>query len=378
MVNPEYSDVHGAAAHPTLALSSPTDLIAVVPYLLPGPMEDCVVLLGLHGNSRRVLFAVRSPLVDGAESSPTGPAVIAAGFEYSLRTHGCERALVVGYGPPAAVTPLVDALGVELAGSQVELCEALRVEHGRYWSYLCPYANCCPAEGVAFDIASSLIPATAVVAGLAPRGPDEPEPPLGSLAPVTGELQERMARATLRAEARCARMWGGQHAAQGSGFGPGLRAEGVRLVREVTAALPALPDDPDLLAWLGIVLVSTRVRDEAWAHISAEHADAHAALWSHVLRRMRPAYAAAPAALLAFAAWQQGDTALATAAVRRAEYADPDYSMAALIRKALHLGVPADTWRHFSPEWLEDVAPVRGPDTSTETGRTSGAPLPKP
>ncbi|PSL00832.1 uncharacterized protein DUF4192 [Murinocardiopsis flavida] len=374
MVNPEYS---AAPGHPTLSLGSPTDLIAVVPYLLPGPPDHSMALLGLSGAARRVRFAVRHPLDGGPAPGTAPPADVAAGFARTLREHGCDRALAVGYGPPGAVTPLVDALVAGLSKAPVELCEALRVENGRYWSYLCPYPSCCPADGVVFDTASSLIPATAVAAGLVPRGSHARATQV-RLDPVTGALRERMAGATHRAEARCARMWGGPRAEDGSGFGPELRAEGVRLVRQVVAALPASgpPEDPDLLAWLGVVLVATRVRDEAWAHISAEHAEAHIALWSHVLRRVRPAYAAAPAALLAFAAWQQGDTALAAAAALRAERAHRGYSMAALIRRALHLGVRPDTWRHFSPEWLEEISPVRGPGGRAGPEATSGAPPP--
>jgi hypothetical protein len=59
-----------------------------------------------------------------------------------------------------------------------------------------------------------------------------------------------------------------------------------------------------------------------------------------VTRHARPGYAAAPASLLAFAAWQAGDGALGCIAVERALSDTPNYSMALLIGDALRAGLP--------------------------------------
>ena len=54
--------------------------------------------------------------------------------------------------------------------------------------------------------------------------------------------------------------------------------------------------------------------------------------------------AAAPAALLGFAAWQAGQGALAWCAVDRCHEVDPDYSLADLVAEALIRVVPPDAW----------------------------------
>jgi hypothetical protein len=70
------------------------------------------------------------------------------------------------------------------------------------------------------------------------------------------------------------------------------------------------------------------------------HRDAHRRLWTDVVRRAQPGYAAAPASLLAFTAWQGGDGALANIALERALADTPGYSMALLLGDALDAGAP--------------------------------------
>jgi hypothetical protein len=89
-----------------------------------------------------------------------------------------------------------------------------------------------------------------------------------------------------------------------------------------------------------VALRELRVRDDAWARMDPAHAEAHQRLWLDVTRRAQPGYAAAPAALLAFVAWQSGDGALANVALDRALGDDPDYSMALLLRQVINAGAP--------------------------------------
>ena len=70
------------------------------------------------------------------------------------------------------------------------------------------------------------------------------------------------------------------------------------------------------------------------------HRDAHRRLWTDLVRRAQPGYAAAPASLLAFTAWQSGDGALANIALDRALADTPGYSMALLLQEALDAGMP--------------------------------------
>ncbi|MFC7328779.1 DUF4192 domain-containing protein [Marinactinospora rubrisoli] len=342
---------------PTLRLGTPTDVIAAVPYLLGvRPREESVVILGVDRACRRVRFVSRCDIRGGTAEAARR---LADRLVEPFARHRCDQGLIVGYGPPARITPCVDALRAAMAAAGVRPRDVLRVEGGRYWSYLCPSTECCPPEGVAFDVDTSVVPATAVAAGLAARDEGEMR---GRVAPVRGAVRTAMEQATVRAEARCARMWGPADHGGRTSFETALRVEGVRAVRAAVAGAMRgePPSDPDRLAWLGVVLVSLRVRDEAWAHIQRDRIEAHVRLWTQVLRHVEPAYTAAPGALLAFAAWQQGDRGLVEAALRRVHEAEPDYAMAALIRQALRRGVSPRTWRHFTPEWLAGESPVPG------------------
>ena len=93
-------------------------------------------------------------------------------------------------------------------------------------------------------------------------------------------------------------------------------------------------------AFLTIALSQLRVRDDAWARMDVEHLDAHRRLWTDLTRLARPGFVSAPAALLAFVAWQSGDGALGNVALDRALADNPEYSMALLLRDALDSGAP--------------------------------------
>jgi hypothetical protein len=75
------------------------------------------------------------------------------------------------------------------------------------------------------------------------------------------------------------------------------------------------------------------------------HRAAHLRLWTDVLRAAPIEFVPAPAALLAFAAWQSGDGALAAVAIERALGADPCYSMALLLADAISGGLPPSAAR---------------------------------
>ena len=66
--------------------------------------------------------------------------------------------------------------------------------------------------------------------------------------------------------------------------------------------------------------------------------------WSDVVRRGPTPLLAAPAALLAFAAWQAGHGALAWCALDRCGEADARYPLAELVTHALERAVPPDVW----------------------------------
>ena len=130
------------------------------------------------------------------------------------------------------------------------------------------------------------------------------------------------------------------------------------------------------------MLTSLPVRDDAWARMDPAHRDAHRRLWTDVVRRAQPGYAAAPASLLAFVAWQNGDGALANLAIDRALADNPGYSMALLIQEALDAAMPpSQAVLPMTPEQVaasyadrdtSQPAPPPGRHAAPGAGSTSG------
>lgn len=317
---------------PTLCVRSPADLIAAVPYLLGFHPTESVVVIALHG--RRIVFTARGDL------PPTGAAAeaheaLAAQVAAVVGRQGAANAMVVGYGPAARVTPAVDALLAVLRRTGPPVLEALRVTDGRYWSYLCEGADCCPPDGTAVDPGSSPIAAAASYAGRVAL-PDRAAL-IDQVAAIEGPDRESVRRATEQAARGLGKLL--DDAPPGDLLGQRrLRAAGEAAVREAVDRHRhggRLTDDE--VAWLTLLLAHLPVRDHAWEHITDD--DWHVALWLDVVRRAEPDLVAAPAALLAFAAWRKGEGALACVAVERALSCAPDYSMARLMDEVLSHGL---------------------------------------
>jgi hypothetical protein len=354
---PGPGDEFSLPAH--VRVSSPGDILAVVPHLLGfHPARSLVVVgVGSPGSAPRIELAFRYDLPD-----PPGTAVTAeiAGHAVAvLDQRRLHTVIGIGYGPGALVTPMADALAAAVRERGLRLHELMRVEDGRYWSYICANPDCCPPDGVRFDVQASPAAAAMTVAGLVAY-PDRAAL-AGTLAPVTGPAARAMQRATTAARTRAAKL-----VSQGSqgGLDPAttlLAEAGRRTVRDFIASYrggrPITAAEP--VAWLSVTLAHLPVRDDAWARMDPQYRDAHLRMWSDVVRRARPAYLAAPASLLAFTAWQSGEGALANIALDRALAADPHYSLAHLLRDILDAGVPPSEARlPMTPEQVADAYSV--------------------
>jgi hypothetical protein len=351
---------------PKVRVSGPADILAVVPHLIGFHPRLSFVVIGAAGPRRRVELGFRYDLPD-----PPGAAAAAEIADHAvavLAQRGASTVIGIGYGPGRLVTPVADAFAAAVSQRRLQLRELLRVEDGRYWSYLCANAACCPVEGTAFDYRSHPVAAAMTVAGLAAY-PDR-DAVAATLAPPAGgaarAMDEAIERACVRAQALIDR-------ARRNGPGNPLRlvvSHGRRAVRE---AIRVYRDggriaDEDRIAWLAISLVHLAVRDDAWARMVPEYRQAHLSLWTDIVRRADGPWLPAPASLLAFTAWQSGDGTLANIALDRALTADPAYSMALLLRDILTAGVPPSQAR--LPMTPEEVAESYArPSPSRKPGR---------
>jgi hypothetical protein len=220
----------------------------------------------------------------------------------------------------------------------------LRADAGRYWSMLCDDPACCPAEGRSYDPGSHPAAAAMAAAGLGAQ-PDRDalartlQRPVGSadlISRATGQALLRLAQLSDLAEAH------GDNDPQLRVTRAG-RQEIQRAIRRYRAG--GSIDSIGHLAWLAVLLADLRVRDDAWARMDPAYQAQHCRLWTDVLRAAALDYAPAPASLLAFAAWQGGNGALASMAVDRALNADPGYSMAHLLAGAVEAALPPSAAR---------------------------------
>jgi len=337
----------------TVRAGSPAALLAIVPHLLGFVPEASLVVIGTAPPRDRVKVTLRYDLPDPPDAALA--ADIAAHAAGVIGSQRLAAAVAVGYGREPLVTPLADALGDAFPQAGIDLRDFLRVQDGRYWSYLCGDDACCPPEGVPFDprthpaavaLASSGASVLADRAAMAAR-----------IAPLGGAAAESMRQATRRAERHVAQLLGKVRKSSRIGAARQMiAAEGLAAAGKMIATYRgggAFATDYEI-ARLTVALRDLRVRDDAWARMDPAHRAAHLRLWTDVVRRAQPGHVAAPAALLAFVAWQSGDGALANVALDRALADDPGYSMALLLRQVISAGAPPSLAR--LPMTPEEVA----------------------
>jgi hypothetical protein len=323
-------------------IGSSDGILAVVPHLLGFYPADSLVMLGVGGPHARIRLTFRYDLPDPLDRALADDIALHAAAV--LRRQDLTMTVAVGYGSAEPVGIMMTALLPALREADIEVQDLLRVADGRYWSLACTDPDCCPPEGVPFDPEVHPASAALAAAGLPVRA--DRAALAATLAPEPGAAQP-MREAVARARARTGQLVDLSAVAAGDDPFQPVADAGRRLVKQVVTRYRLggkLTADDDI-AWLGVVLGDLRVRDDAWARMDPEHNEAHRRLWTDLLRRLPADLAAAPAALLAFTAWQAGDGALASIAIERALAADPEYSMALLIGDALHAGLPPSAAR---------------------------------
>jgi hypothetical protein len=293
----------------TLQARTPEDVLAAIPVVLGFEPLESVVMLTFGGQET---FHARVDL----PPPPEADEAVAQLLEPAL-LHSVTRALFVVYaddGPAARA--VVHRLRRAFGRAGIDVVEVLRVHDGRWFAPGRPGA---PPGGVPFDVGDHRFRAQAVLEGIVVHS---------SRAELEGMLQER----------------------------PDAAAEVARAVRRALPGPPGeISDLVDLrletgrfstaeLARVLLGLVDSAGRDAARAAMTRDTAVTHVRLWTDAVQRAPADLAAAPAALLALAAWLAGHGALAWCAVDRSRAADPDGSLAELVADLLTRAVPPSAW----------------------------------
>ena len=338
---------------PVARLTTPAELVASLPWSVGFVPTESLVVLCCHEPRGRTGLCLRFDL-----PCPADTAALVQEVEQRVRAEKATRVVLAVYteqhcgeqrgqgGRPRQelVTLLSQAL------DDLVLTEAVLVQRGRFWSYLCERSSCCPPEGTPVDAGRSstavrLLEAESVLDG---------QVVLPDRAAVAATIA---APPFLLAEVARQRCEGCEDLLMDS-----LRLLGPVPTRELSVAAwreaivrfrtePARLGEVEAAA-LAVSLTDVLTRD-AVAAAWPDDEDAVTSLLVELCRRTPAPYDAPVCALLAWVTYAGGGGALVGIALERALATDPTYSLALLVAEALHRQVP--------PQLLRDVMTTVGP-----------------
>lgn len=310
-----------------LTARTPDDIAAFVPLALGFVPERSVVMVstGSRGGMHARVDLPHDPDdVDDVVEALLRPA----------RLNGVREVIVVVYDDDTTVADEAAwSIHEEFTAAGIGVREVLRV-HDDHWYAVLPGAPVAAYRGVRFTLADHRFTAQGVFDGR-----------------VTHPSREAL-RATIAPDAAAARLLepdlAGAHP-----LPPGALAALVR--RHVQQG--TMFSRPEL-ASVAVTVTAGDGRDEAWVWLSRSEARGAVDLWSDAVRRLPSTHVAAPAAILAFAAWLVGDGALAWCAVDRCRDAEPAHSLAGLVAQLLEAATPPDAWEVLRPQVPETADPA--------------------
>ncbi|MFI6057843.1 DUF4192 domain-containing protein [Streptomyces sp. NPDC051286] len=357
----------GPADEQRITLRGPAELADALPYLMGFYPNDSVVMVALHGGRGR--FGGRLRL--GIPQSPQEWPHVAEQLAECL-VKGSERrgehpdAIVVflcqdpadGETPGQTMErlrPLAQRLRTACGALDVPVLEALCISGGRYWSYCCPDARCCPSEGNGLSLpGTSVMAAAAAYAGIQVRGSlREMEARLAPLkTPAVAEQPQALDSAGAALVPRILDEEGRKEVARET---LGLARVLMRRLREAPATAPSAADgqDDSLIsndeaAAVILGLQDRETRDKAAEWMEGPVAQSALRLWQALSRRCVGPYeehAAAPLTLAGWVSWSTGDEPGARVALGLALRADPDYTFAQLLHQACNEGLDPEALR---------------------------------
>lgn len=322
-------------------VSSAADILGVLPHRLGFHPTESLVVVSLHGPRLRDELVMRFDLPRPRDDAALCEQVVAR-----LRRHGAAGTVLVCYTEapvPAhglARAPLYRALRRDLRGRGIEVVDALLVRAGRWWSYQCTKASCCPAEGTPLPTRPTAA-ALAYAAEAVARGV--------VLLPNRAALRRSVEAGPVDHAAR----W---EVEQGltdlvMRFGPGALDRLV--VATVETALARWADGDVTLAagealTIALGIRGKHVRDRVMTLVLDHDPTDLAPLFTAVARHTPDEQAAAVCSALAWFAYAGGQGALALVAAERALRVEPGYEMAELIVAGLQAMQPPSVIREIS------------------------------
>lgn len=320
----------------SMIVRSPEDVLALVPVVFGFEPSESMVMLTFGADPpfhARVDLPARSAIPE-----------MAAMLAEPARRHGAPHALLVVYSQRGRFADrALQATARALADSGIEVIDALRAD-GRRW-FPVPVRGtpsmAIPAIGVPYDLSAHRFAAQAVYDGrVLHTSREELARSIAAVPDLVARVVPELAALGPQAPALDEGQWARE-----------------LVVRHTEAA--TRPDD-GAVARLLRGMLDVRVRDAACSSLCRDRARSHVELWTDVVRRAPDPLVPAPSAVLALAAWQAGDGALAWCAVDRCCEVEPDYSLAQLVGDLLTRAVAPQSWAGIG-DWTQGMGPGIGP-----------------
>lgn len=323
-------------AHPLLMtiISTPTQLITAVPFLLDKHPEQALVCITLRNGL--VETVLHSEIPEDLQRFEIASQV---DFLEQLKVSEPEELLILAYLPTHCDDQVVAKLARAISSRCEEIApvkDFLLIKNNRWRSFHCADERCCDPKGQLLpDIQSSEIAAERVFRGfLMPSflGAEQ-----RSSLNESGEVALHLLQS---AHAEVARTE------------PALRSKRgvVTLLRLISSfTISKSIDDLPLAARALVAFSDIQVRDFAIGSHGDENLSLHLELWRDLLEVAPSGYRAPVATVLALLKYESGDIESAQATLEVALCDDPHYSLAHLLQKSFSAGWPPEaftTMRH--------------------------------
>lgn len=322
-----------------LSVRSPDDLLAALPHLLGFKPSESLIFVpmgpGLH--VARVDTPTTPDTLDQVWHSIRGP--------FKRYTHpGASLGIVCVSADLASARTASQELGHRL--TSIGIATRLRVwADDEGWCDLDTGANGLQTQGARERIAAEMVLAGRAQPALSRESLAAAL--VGDRKPVIQLLPKALVAAE-RAATAAQSQWALNRLRQ-------FEADGIRLSDNDATRLLVSVDTID-------------VRDRLWNTMSRATAPAHVALWTDMTRRAPDEVRAAPASLLGFASWLNGDGAMAWSALDQVPQHKP-YPLAELVAAAVQGGIHPREWENV--QRLQAAQTIgRGANVSAPQPRT--------
>lgn len=338
---------------PTVArVTSTAQLVAALPLWLGYTPTESLVVACCHEPNGRIELTMRFDLPAAADE-----VLLADEAARRVRHQRATRVVIAVFtgepdGAQRARRRLLALLQERLA--DLVLTDAVLVRDGRFFSYVCERAACCPPEGLPVTSAQQDEPVQLIEAEQVLRGQVVLRDRAELEALLAGPQLEDAEQALRRCDTACRELSAAVDTDTRDLYRERMLVRWQRALDQALVAPGAL--DPDEAAALVVSLAERALRDVLAAE---DDTDAMLALLGELCRRTPAPYDVPVCTLLAWLTYCEGGGAAVTILLDRALAGDPTYSLALLLQDVVLGQIPPARVRRLTRQAAAGGLPTR-------------------